>query len=391
MQVVPRILFEKREDETLAPYALKCSQSKGRKYLENQHPFRTEFQRDRDRIIHSTAFRRLEYKAQVVLNGSGDHFRTRLTHTIEVAGITRTMARVLGLNEDLAEAIALAHDLGHPPFGHPGEHTLNELMQGHGGFEHNLQSLRVVEELETKYPKYRGLNLTFEVRDGIKLGHVTSKPGERQANLEAQVADIADEIAYCCHDVDDSLEHGIITEKQLEEVPIWLEIIQKSKTQDIPPEKFRPYMVRCLIDTLAADMFEQSKANLETFSPKNPEDAQNLGKRLIEFTPKTASQVRELRKFLFQNFYYHPKVNEMKTLACDILRRLFHFYIQNLEELGIKSSQRIENEGIHRAVCDYLAGMTDRYALQMYAKYIGKDELFLSLLGPLETGFEHNH
>ena len=247
------------EPTALSPRAQFSSQSLGREHEEPVHPLRSEYQRDRDRIIHSSAFRRLEYKTQVVLNGTGDHYRTRLTHTIEVASISRTVARTLGLNEDLAEAIALAHDLGHPPFGHPGEHTLNQLMKEHGGFEHNHQSLRVVDHLEMKYPEFNGLNLTWETREGICKHFTNEFTASRHPHpsLEAQIADAADEIAYCCSDLDDALEHCLIAPEDLRDIDLWnlMEVPVLAKYPRLEFNRRRRFVIRCLIDHLVADLF----------------------------------------------------------------------------------------------------------------------------------------
>lgn len=367
---------EDKEKIILAPYASLSFQSRGRKYPEKSHLLRLEYQRDRDRVIHSTAFRRLEYKSQVVLNGTGDHFRTRLTHTMEVAAIARTTARALALNEDLTEAIALAHDLGHPPFGHPGEDILNRLMADHGGFEHNRQSFRIVDELEMKYPEFRGLNLTCETLDGIALGHKSSPSGGLQPSLEAQVTDLADEIAYCCHDLDDALDNGLLKVGQLQDVKLWKEIsgeIYKNYPK-ISAEEHRRYAVRCIIDFLVGDLCQQSAQNLQDANPANAQEAQKLNRRLIAFNSETKKKIKQLHEFLYENFYSHPKVLQMKNRACEMLEELFKFYCAHPDEIGEKFLSRIQSDGVYRAVCDYVSGMTDRYALQCYAKHIGNTD-----------------
>ncbi|MFZ5805806.1 MAG: deoxyguanosinetriphosphate triphosphohydrolase [Verrucomicrobiota bacterium] len=367
--------WEKKEKLILAPYAVFSEQTRGRRYPEKNHTRRSEFQRDRDRIVHSMAFRRLEYKTQVVPNGTGDHFRTRLTHTMEVAVIARSVARSLSLNEDLTEAIALAHDLGHPPFGHPGEDALNEVMKDHGGFEHNRQSLRVVEELESKYPEFTGLNLTAEVREGLELGHKSTQPGDMHPSLEAQVTDFADEIAYCCHDLDDALDSNLISSEMLSEVLLWQEIDAREQLCHLHVERYRRYLIRCLIDLLVEDLCEQSLRNLSRAKPANAHEAQYSDQRLIAFSADMRPKLQNLRKFLYQNFYYHPKISRMKDHAALLLKELFQFFCEHPEKLGEKFKSRIDTEGLHRTVCDYLAGMTDRYALQQYNKHFGSNEL----------------
>ncbi|MFH1067590.1 MAG: deoxyguanosinetriphosphate triphosphohydrolase [bacterium] len=375
--MLPRHSWEENERRFLAPYAIFSADSLGRRYPEKEHPLRAEFQRDRDRIIHSTAFRRLEYKTQVVINGAGDHFRTRLTHTIEVASISRAIARALALNEDLAEAIALAHDLGHPPFGHHGEDTLNQLMAMHGGFEHNKQSLRIVEELEMKYPEFNGLNLTQETRDGIRQGHHSSPTDELQPSLEAQITDIADEIAYCCHDLDDILQHNLLDVKLLPQVALCQKIDASIRQQypSLDAKHYRLYLIRCLIDTMAADLYRQSADNLAQHPPADAQAARQLDRRLIAFSPEMREQAKELHGFLYQHFYEHPKIAKVKERACSMLQALFDFFNRNPRLIGDKTAARIEKEGKERAVCDYIAGMTDRYAIQLYAQHFGAKDL----------------
>src|SRR5580658_520917 len=275
---MPRRRFdlEKTEARNLTPYAQSSLSSRGRARPEDQHPFRTVFQRDRDRIVHSRSFRRLEYKTQVFLNGSGDHYRTRMTHTIEVSCIARTLARSLGLNEDLAEAIALAHDLGHPPFGHLGEETLDRLMAKHGGFRHNAQSLRVVEELELKYPEFNGLNLTWEVREGLHKPYPPNVLGEGliQPSLEAQAVDLADQVAYICHDLDDGLDSGLINEPELEALELWRATRAAALTPypHLEPERGRYYVLRCLLGRLVDDVIDQSSKAIRERDPKTSDE-----------------------------------------------------------------------------------------------------------------------
>jgi dGTPase len=370
--------WEQSERRLLAPYAQFSAASRGRQHEEASHDFRSEYQRDRDRIIHSAAFRRLEYKTQVVLNGTGDHYRTRLTHTIEVASVSRTTARALGLNEDLAEAIALAHDLGHAPFGHPGEHTLNQLMKDHGGFEHNRQSLRVVDDLEMKYPEFNGLNLTWETREGICKHFIGEfAPASRQPSLEAQLADAADEIAYSCSDLDDALEHCLIAPEELKDIALWgiMEAPVRQKYARLEFTRRRRYIVRCLVDHLVEALFRQSAANLAQAGVKTAADACGHQQRLIGFSLATRADIQNLRDFLLEHFYYHPGISRVNQRACQVLQSLFEFYHRHPGQIGHQASLRIKKEGLSRAVCDYVSGMTDGYALKMYARHIGTDAL----------------
>ncbi|MDR1190049.1 MAG: deoxyguanosinetriphosphate triphosphohydrolase [Verrucomicrobiales bacterium] len=366
--------WERKERRLLAPYAQFSADSRGRRHAEPPHPLRSEYQRDRDRIIHSAAFRRLECKTQVVLNGTGDHFRTRLTHTLEVAAISRTTARTLGLNEDLAEAVALAHDLGHPPFGHPGEHTLNLLMSASGGFEHNRQSLRVVDELEMKYPEFNGLNLTQETREGLRKHSVDAAVtvGD-QPTLEAQIADAADEVAYSCSDLDDALEHGLIVPEELQGVALWraLDEQARQKYPTLELTRHRRYLIRCLIDCLVEDLCRQSAANLRQAGVRTVSDVHASPLRLIGFSPAVRADIQNLRDYLLEYFYHHPGVNDINRRACEMLRRLFEFYHRHPQHLGHQAALRVGPDGLSRAVCDYVSGMTDGYALKMCAKHLG--------------------
>lgn len=371
--------FTRIEEKFLAPYALKSSQSKGRKYKEAQHLIRTDFQRDRDRILHSRAFRRLEYKTQVFLNGTGDHYRTRLTHTIEVAAIARTLARALGLNEDLAETIALAHDIGHPPFGHTGEHKLNELMKAHNlTFDHNEHSLKLIDELIEKYPQFEGLNLTWETRtglikhrkkhntlDGVKLPPMPS--------LEAQVADIADELTYYGHDVDDGLESELITEKELSSLVIWQKAaaISLSSGTGIRNKKYASYTVRCLIDSMVKDVITKADENFTKFNILSPEEAQNYSKPLIEFSPKYKIITDELRAFLYKNLYENQKVLEINNNCARKLEKLFYLYLKKPQTRSEFINKREKKDGLLLAICYYLAGMTDTFALNEYNLHFG--------------------
>jgi dGTPase len=370
--------LEEAERRALAPYAQFSAASRGRRHAEAPPAQRTEYQRDRDRIIHSRAFRRLEYKTQVFLNGTGDHLRTRLTHTIEVAAIARGIARVLGLNEDLTEAIALAHDLGHSPFGHSGEAVLNHLMLGHGGFEHNRQSLRVVEELENKYPGFAGLNLTWEVREGLMKHRVTPKPAAgrkevaaRSSSLEAQVANLADEITYYGHDLDDGLDAGLLEEAELgEHVQLWREAARLVRREhgDLPDECRRYFIVRCLIDSQVGDVVETSEKLILAAGVQSADEVRQRARPLIQYSPERRRLNLQLRRYLYQNLYHSPQVRAVNQRGEKMLQQLFRHYLAHPEAIGGQSRRRASKIGLHRAVCDYLAGMTDRYAIQEHRR-----------------------
>jgi dGTPase len=368
--------MEADERRVLAPFAQKSGDSRGRKYPEPGHAFRMEFQRDRARIIHSRAFRRLEYKTQVFLNGTGDHLRTRLTHSIEVASISRTIARSLSLNEDLAETIALAHDLGHSPFGHSGEEMLAECMQEHGGFEHNRQSLRVVELLENAYPNFAGLNLTFEVREGLRKHQALYDPpgpGEekyRCPSLEAQIGNLADEITYYSHDLDDAVDFEILNAPQLEENAVW----QRSHHAVLRryPEAREPELhkliIRDIIDAEVQDVVTTSAQSIADVGVQSADEVRKQQSPLIRYSDDLLEANRELRRFLYQNVYYHPRVAEVNRRASEMLRKVFEAYVVEPDRLGEAAAKRIETEGLHRTVCDYIAGMTDRYLMEEYAR-----------------------
>jgi dGTPase len=364
--------MEEDERRSLAPWAQKSGDSKGRKSPEPRHEYRTEFQRDRARIIHSRAFRRLEYKTQVFLNGTADHLRTRLTHTCEVASISRTIARALALNEDLAEAIALAHDLGHAPFGHSGEEMLAECMREHGGFEHNRQSLRVVELLERAYPAFPGLNLTFEVLEGLQK-HNSSSPNHRTLrtpSLEAQIANLADEITYYSHDLDDALDFAILDSEQLDESAIWQRSHARVAARD--PQLFgselNKNIIRDIIDLQVRDVVATSAAVIAAAAPGSAEQVCRESAKLISYSEELRTANAELRRFLYANVYFHPRVAEVNQRACEMLRTVFEAYVRDPDRLGDAAARRIEGEGLHRTVCDYLAGMTDRYLLEEHAR-----------------------
>src|SRR3954469_19590335 len=380
---VSRSDLEGQERRRFAPYAQFSADSRGRKYKEPPPEWRTEYQRDRDRVIHSRAFRRLEYKTQVFLNGTGDHLRTRLTHTIEVAAISRNIARPLKLNEDLAEAIALAHDLGHSPFGHKGETVLDDLMRKHGGFEHNRHSLRIVEELEQKYPNFPGLNLTWKVREGL-VKHYTAfdHPSKRtdfnakNSSLEAQIANLADEITYYSHDLDDGLESGLLSEKKLaRDVRIWAYAAKLVKKEHgkLPDECRRYFTIRTIIDLQVKDVVETSERKILAARVQSADDVRLHPRPLIQYSPERRKLNIELRKYLYKNLYFNPVVNEPHLRAKQLLRDLFAYYVKRPSQIGEQAQKRGRKIGKHRAVCDYLAGMTDRYAMQEYKRIFEKD------------------
>jgi dGTPase len=368
----------------LAPYAATAARSRGRRYAEPPPALRTEFQRDRDRILHSTAFRRLVYKTQVFVNHEGDLYRTRLTHSLEVAQIARTVARALDLNEDLVEAISLAHDLGHTPFGHAGQDALNDCMRGFGGFEHNLQSLRVVDHLEDRYAAFRGLNLTFETREGVlkhcslkharELGDVGKRFLDRtQPGLEAQLANIADEIAYNNHDIDDGLRAGLITLEQLAALPFFAEQLERIARQhpNLKPQLTGSEVVREMIGRLVADLAAASAAAIGAAAPRHIDDVRALPHGLIELSPHLREAQLELKRFLRDALYTHPHVREMTEQARATIRYLFESltadYGRMPEEHAANAKKLAaagDEIGAARVVADYIAGMTDRFALQ---------------------------
>lgn len=368
----------------LAPYAAHSESSRGRAVPEQPSEYRTEYQRDRDRIIHSTAFRRLVYKTQVFVNHEGDLYRTRLTHSLEVAQIARTAARAIGLNEDLVEAICLAHDLGHTPFGHAGQDTLNECMRAFGGFEHNLQSLRIVDLLEEGYRTRRGLNLCFETREGIlkhcsrskarELGDVGRRFLERtQPSLEAQLANVADEIAYNNHDVDDGLRSGLIALEQLERVPFIAEQLAAVRRERAgePEHRIARITVRRMIDRLVTDLLRTSEARIAEAAPRHIDDVRALSEPLIGFSDYFIAAQRDLKDFLHANLYRHPRVRAMTETARETITALFEAFMADYTRMPSEhAASAAEAERSHgrtgaaRVVADYVAGMTDRFALQ---------------------------
>jgi dGTPase len=377
--------LEEIEARTLAPYAMLSRASRGRRVPEAEHAIRTAFQRDRDRIVHSAAFRRLEYKTQVFVNHEGDYYRTRLTHTLEAAQITRTVARALGLNDVLAEAVALAHDLGHTPFGHAGEKVLNDLMKPYGGFDHNAQSLRTVEWIEVRYPGFRGLNLTFEVREGIiKHSHFKGRPAAEEFDptaypcLEAQIVDLADEIAYLAHDVDDGVKAGMLTLEDLEASALYRETSRAARdaTPAAEPRVLRYQTVIKMIDAMSTDLMHNLAAEIDRAGVKSVEDLRRAGRALASFSPAMTPQVLELKRVMAEKLYRHYRVSRMTEKAGRVLARLFETYMTEPRQMPPHVLARAERdrEPIPRAVADYIAGMTDRFALDEYSKLFDPNE-----------------
>jgi len=370
--------WENLESRDLASYAAHSASSLGRLHPEVDHPVRPSFQRDRDRVLHSRCFRRLEYKTQVFVNGTADHYRTRLTHTIEMTAVGRTLARAFRVNEDLAETICLAHDVGHSPFGHRGEAVLDDLMAEHGGFDHNLQSLRAIEKLEYQYPGFTGLNLTWEVRAGL-LKHEAANPDAELDGypigpfqyLEAQIADVADDMTYHAHDVDDGLSAGLITLGQLRELAFWKMAAARTDEQysGIDEDQHRRITIRNLLDLQAQDVMSEGHRRLEKHNTKSIADVMNAPERLICFSAEMSAMLEEFSSFLYQQLYYHPGVADANTEAVELMRGLFLHYVDHPETLGKKARERLGSESLMRTVCDYVAGCTDRYALEECEKY----------------------
>jgi dGTPase len=360
-----------REEQVLAPYAMRTRQSKGRKHAEPAHAFRTLYQRDRDRIVHSTAFRRLMHKTQVLVHQTGDYHRTRLTHTLEVAQISRTIARQLGLNEDLTEAIALLHDLGHPPFGHAGETALDACMRDHGGYEHNRHGLRLVELLEYRYPDFPGLNLSWEVLESqARHSKRPEAPEVRgyldggQPLLEAQVVDASDSLAYDCHDVDDALSVGLIAPEDLASVPFWNLAVERvhAEHREMRKEHFQPAVIRRLIDWQVVDLLQTTGENLRAGRIGSVADVRGAGQLLAAPSPEVKALKAGLETFLHQHVYRHYLVMRMARKGQRLLRELFDEFCRHPEELPTRYQERARQGDLEQTVCDYLAGMTDRYA-----------------------------
>ncbi len=379
-----RLDTEKEEVERLCAAAVKSAESRGRVTPERDHPYRTAFQRDRDRIVHSRAFRRLEYKTQVFVHHEDDHYRNRLTHTLEGAQIARTIARSLRVNEELAEAVALAHDLGHTPFGHAGERVLAELLAQDGGFDHNRQTLRVVDWIEERYPEFRGLNLTAETREGIlKHGAGWEHPLPlpelgRHRPLEAQVADVADEIAYINHDLEDGLRSGLLVREQLAEVPLWREAerraLERCRPGRVGESVVRSQTIIALINGLVTDLVEETARRVGESGVDSVEAVRRHGDRLVAFTPATGGAKLGLKRFLMENLYQHPHVLRTTRKAEQVLRELFETLRETPALLPRAVRDRFGDDGEARAIADYVAGMTDRYAMAEHRKLLDPHE-----------------
>jgi dGTPase len=368
--MLERARLEEIEKATLAPYAALASQSRGRAYAEGASLYRTAFQKDQDRVNHTTAFRRLQYKTQVFVNHEGDYYRTRLTHTLEVAQVARSIARALGLNQDLAQTIAFSHDLGHPPFGHSGETVLDQLMQPYGGFDHNQQSLRIVTYLEMRYAGWRGLNLCWETLEGIAKHEPMFDPHDARdydpqlrPSLEAQLVNLSDEIAYYTHDLDDGLRSGLIVAAQLLEVPLLADLMQKLHIEKMT-ELERRTMVRELIGLLVGDTIHAVDAKLRAENIRSYADVQQHPQPLACYSEQVAQQLVQLRAFLYDNLYQHAYVKREVDRSEEVLTKLFKRYTGQTHTLPETVLKAAESAGIHRAVCDYIAGMTDRFALE---------------------------
>jgi len=383
--MLTRETLEAREDQWLASYAMRSSQSRGRAYAEAEHAYRTAYQRDRDRIIHTTAFRRLEYKTQVFVYSEGDHYRNRLTHSIEVGQIGRTLARALGCNEDLIEAISLAHDLGHPPFGHVGEATLNTLMREYGGYDHQRQTYLILTALEQRYPDHPGLNLTYEVLEGV-VKHDTDydvvdardyRPTER-GTLECQLSNLADEIAYNTSDLDDGLRSGILTPASVRELAIARKVLETLETPaaDLGDTMTRHNFIRRLVKLEVGDAIVATQQNIEQAGVQTLADLRRLSSNAAGYSAEMQAFNGELKSYLFKNFYRHYRVVRMATKAERLLTDLFTDYIQQPLQLPPETQQRAQThpEGLPRTVCDYIAGMTDRYAIQEHKRLYDPEE-----------------
>ena len=368
--------LEKIELSNLAPYALTSAGSRGRAYQEPESAIRTVFQRDRDRIIHTTAFRRLEHKTQVFIFYEGDHYRTRLTHTLEVSQLGRGIARTLGANEDLTEAICLAHDLGHPPFGHAGEYTLDRLLTDEGGFNHNTHSYRIVTELEHRYQRFLGLNLTYETREGIlkheteydKSDAVDYEP-EKKASLEAQIANFADEIAYNAHDLEDGLRAELFQPEALEELAIWQHLMDQIGWNNRRVDELtRRKVIRELYGLLVTDVVKTSAANLEIEQVSSPEEIQLLDSTIVAYSPQLEEMTRVLKDFLYERMYKHYRLMRMQSKAERLVDAIFRAYVKEPKMLPHKVQDKLGEVSVNQAVADYIAGMTDRFAIQEWEK-----------------------
>lgn len=386
--IYSRERLEDLESQQLAPYGMRSKNSKGRLHPEDEAEDRLRYQRDRDRILHTTAFRRLEYKTQVFINSEGDYYRTRLTHTLEVAQIGRTIARAIGANEDLTEAICLAHDLGHPPFGHSGEASLAGLMRDHGGFDHNKQSFRIVTELERRYPEFPGLNLSYEVLEGI-VKHETEydiadardfEPSLR-GDIEAQIANVADELAYTAHDLDDGLRSGMINADMLEGIALW-EIVLRSigipsdeKLPTEPDELIRHRVVRRMIGIQVNDLIHSTDQRIRESGIRSVDELQSLPYNVVSFSEDNRRRNRELKDFLYNNLYRHYRVVRMAVKAEIIVKALFEAYCAEPMILPKHIQELIPQYGLERTACDYIAGMTDRFAVEEHTKLFDPSRL----------------
>ncbi len=369
--------LEKEEFNRLSPFACFSAKTKGRKFTIPHSKYRTEFQRDRDRILHSQAFRKLEYKTQVFVNHEADYYRTRLTHTLEVASIGRSIAKSLKANQDLTEAIAFAHDIGHTPFGHAGEMALHDIMDGSGGFEHNSQSLRIVEYLEDRYAEYKGLNLTYEVREGIIKHHTAYDSPDnamlkdyepnKNASVEAQIINVADEIAYNSHDLDDGIESGLININQLLEVPLFKEFYDKLNVKDLCDKHLRYAIVKELIGAQIFDVVKTTLENIKEMNIKSLGDVRNT-QLLVNTSKEMQTKNNVLKSFLFDNLYSHYKVLKMQHKAERYIRELFTVYEKDIRQLPPSYLNRVDSDGKKRVICDYIAGMTDRFAQEEYMR-----------------------
>jgi len=378
-----RSKLEEIEAISLAPYGIHSKDSRGRLFPEDEPDFRTRFQRDRDRVLHTNAFRRLEYKTQVFINYEGDHYRTRLTHTLEVAQIGRSIARALGGNEDLVETICLAHDLGHPPFGHSGEMVLNRLMNDHGGFEHNKQSFRIVTELENRYPEFPGLNLSWEVLEGI-VKHETEYDvadardfnPQLRGHLEAQICNVADELAYTAHDLDDGLRSGLLQVHMLDDLDLWNLVVASVGWQGkILDDLERHRLIRRLINLEVHDLIETTDQKIRSSNIKSVDELQRLPYNVVSFSEEMHRRNRQLKDFLYNNLYRQYRVMRMSVKAEQIITKLFEAYLNEPLILPKKVQDTFQQRGVHRTICDYIAGMTDRFAIEEYQKVFNPEIL----------------
>lgn len=378
-----RDVLQEQEDRNLAPYGIRSKDSQGREFPQEEPEYRTCFQRDRDRILHTTAFRRLEYKTQVFFNFEGDYYRTRLTHTLEVTQIGRTMARALGANEDLVEAICLAHDLGHPPFGHSGEATLAKLMKDQGGFDHNKHSLRIVTKLEKRYPDFDGLNLTWEVLEGIvkheteyDISDAADFNPEKRGSLEAQITNAADEMAYTAHDLDDGLRSGLINEDMLSGIELWEILLSTLGVKNGHLDDLtRHRLIRKLIGMEVSSLVHYTAEKLRQSAVTSVDELQNLKYNVVGTDEEMVQRNRQLKDFLYHNLYRHYRVMRMQVKAESTLTRIFNMYLNEPSVLPNHIQLLVSERGLYRAVCDYVAGMTDRFAVDEYKRLFDPETL----------------